>query len=63
MPRPKKPEAQRRSKLFFVRLLPCELKELEEASRERRESISAILRNGAAMYLKQRRAVLGPQGD
>jgi len=54
MARPRKPDGQRRSKLFFVRLLPAELAELEEASRRRHESVSAILRNGAALYLKQR---------
>ena len=54
MSRPRKPDGERRTKLFYVRLLPCELEELEEASRRRKESISAILRNGAAMYLKPR---------
>ncbi len=54
MPRPRKPDGERRSKLFFIRLLPCELERLEQASRQRKESISAILRNGADMYLKQR---------
>ncbi len=63
MSRPRKPDGQRRSKLFFIRLLPCELEELEQASRERKESISAILRNGAALYLKQRSFVPATRGD
>ena len=53
MARPRKPDGERRSKLFFIRLLPGELAELEQASRLRKESISAILRNGAALYLRQ----------
>ncbi|MBZ5647104.1 MAG: hypothetical protein LAN37_07775 [Acidobacteriia bacterium] len=53
MGRPRKPESQRRSKLFFLRLLPSEMAELERASRDRNESIAAILRNGAALYLNR----------
>ena len=66
MPRPRKPDGERRSKLFFIRLLPRELERLEEASRQRKESISAILRNGAEMYLQQRPAApaaSGAEGD
>ena len=51
MGRPRKPESERRSKLFFLRLLPSEMAELERAARERHQSIAAILRNGAALYL------------
>ncbi len=51
MGRPRKPESERRSKLFFLRLLPSEMAELERAARDRHESIAAILRNGAALYL------------
>ena len=51
MGRPRKPDSERRSKLFFLRLLPSEMAELERAARDRHESIAAILRNGAALYL------------
>ncbi len=51
MGRPRKPESERRSRLFFLRLLPSVMAELERAARDRHESIAAILRNGAALYL------------
>ena len=51
MARPRKPDSERRSKVFFVRLLPREMEQLSRAARELRVPISAILRNGAALFL------------
>ncbi len=51
MGRPRKPDSERRSKLFYLRLLPREMEELSRAARERNLSVADILRNGAALYL------------
>ncbi len=51
MGRPRKPDSERRSKLFYLRLLPREMEELARAARERHLSVAAILRHGAALYL------------
>ena len=53
MGRPPKPEDQRRSKLFPLRLTPGEIAELEAASRTLGESIADIFRKGAKLYLKR----------
>lgn len=51
MARPRKPESERRSKIFYLRLLPREMEELSRAAREQNLTIAAILRYGAALYL------------
>ena len=51
MGRPRKPESERRSKLFYLRLLPREMEELSRAARELHLPIADILRHGAALYL------------
>ncbi len=51
MARPRKPESERRSKIFYLRLLPREMEELSRAARERNLTIAAILRHGATLYL------------
>ncbi len=48
---PRKPESKRRSKIFYLRLLPQEYDELSRAAREQKTTIAAILRHGAALYL------------
>ena len=53
MGRPPKPEAQRRSKLFPLRLTPGEIAELEAASHRLGESVAEIFRKGAKLYLKR----------
>ena len=53
MGRPPKPEAQRRSKLFPLRLTPGEMAELETASRRLGETVAAIFRKGAKLYIKR----------
>ena len=67
MARPRKPDSERRSKLFYVRLLPREMEELARAARERHLSVADILRNGAALYLSTGTASPakgpGPAGD
>jgi len=50
MGRPPKPEAERRSKLFPLRLTPGEIAEFEAASRRLGESVAAILRKGGMLY-------------
>lgn len=52
MGRPPKPEHLRRSKLFPLRLTPGEMRELEAASRKLRETVAAIFRKGAMLYIK-----------
>ena len=42
----------RRSERFFLRLTPGEMAELEQASRKLEEPVAAILRNGAAAYIR-----------
>lgn len=51
MGRPRKPESERRSKIFYLRLSPQEYEELSRVARERKITIAAILRYGAALYL------------
>ncbi len=51
MGRPRKPESERRSKIFYLRLLPQEYEELSRVAREQNLTIAAILRYGAALYL------------
>ncbi len=51
MGRPRKPETERRSKIFYLRLLPQEYEELSRVAREQKTTIAAILRHGAALYL------------
>ncbi len=53
MGRPPKPEEQRRSKLFPLRLTPGEIAELEAASRRLGESVAEIFRKGAALYVER----------
>ena len=53
MGRPPKPEEQRRSKLFPLRLTPGEMAELEAASRRLGESVAEIFRKGAALYVER----------
>jgi hypothetical protein len=54
MGRPFIPEHQRRSKLFPLRLSPCETAELENASRQLGEPVAVILRKGAALYIRKK---------
>jgi len=51
--RPPKPEHLRRSKLFPLRLTPSEWTELSAASRQLKESVAVILRNGALLYIQK----------
>lgn len=51
MGRPPKTASERRSKLFPLRLTPGELAELESASRSLGESVAAIFREGAKLYM------------
>ena len=51
MGRPPKPESERRSKLFPLRLTPGEMAELETASRSLGESVADIFRKGAKLYI------------
>jgi hypothetical protein len=51
MGRPPKPESERRSKLFPLRLTPGEVAELESASRHLGESVAEIFRKGAKLYV------------
>jgi len=53
MGRPPKPAAERRSKLFPLRLLPGEIAALEAASRRLGETVSEILRKGARLYIER----------
>lgn len=54
MGRPPKPENERRSKLFPLRLTPGEIAELESASRRLGETVADIFRKGAKLYLKSK---------
>jgi hypothetical protein len=51
MGRPPKPESERRSKLFPLRLTPGEIAELESASRRLGETVADIFRKGAKLYI------------
>lgn len=51
MGRPRKPDSERRSRTFYLRLLPSEMEELSRVAREQKLTIAAILRYGAALYL------------
>ena len=51
MGRPPKPEGQRRSELFLLRLTPGEIEELESASRRLGETVADIFRKGAKLYI------------
>jgi hypothetical protein len=53
MGRPPKPENERRSKLFPLRLTPGEMAELESASRRLGETVAEIFRKGAELYIKR----------
>ena len=53
MGRPPKPEAQRRSKLFPLRLTPGEMAELESASRRLGETVAEIFRKDAKLYVER----------
>ncbi len=53
MGRPPKPEAERRSKLFPLRLTPGEMAELESASRRLGETVADIFRKGAKLYVER----------
>ena len=53
MGRPPKPESERRSKLFPLRLTPGEISELESASRRLGETVADIFRKGAKLYIKR----------
>jgi hypothetical protein len=52
--RPLKPEHLRRSKMFPLRLTPSEWAALSAASRQLKESVAAILRTGAALYIRRK---------
>ena len=51
--RPPKPERERRSKLFPLRLTPGEIMELEAASRRLGETVADIFRKGAKLYVQR----------
>ena len=51
MGRPPKPEGERRSRLFPLRLTPGEVEELESASRRLGETVADIFRKGAKLYI------------
>jgi hypothetical protein len=53
MGRPPKPEDQRRSKSFLLRLTPAELAAFEAASRRLGESVADLLRKGAKLYAER----------
>lgn len=55
MGRPRKPDSERRSELFYLRLLPREKEELARAARELHVTVADILRAGAALYLSAAR--------
>lgn len=54
MGRPSIPEHHRRSNLFPLRLSPGETAVLKKASRLLGESVAAILRKGAILYIKKK---------
>ena len=51
MGRPPKPESERRSKLFPLRLTPGEIAELESAACRLGETVADIFRKGAKLYI------------
>ena len=53
MGRPPKPEDQRRSRIFLLRLTLGEMAELETASRSLGESVADIFRKGAKLYVER----------
>jgi len=53
MGRPPKPENERRSKLFPLRLTVGEIAELEAAARRLGVTIAEIFREGAKLYVKR----------
>ncbi len=53
MGRPPKPESERRSKLFPLRLTLGEIAELESAARRLGVTVAEIFREGAALYLER----------
>ena len=53
MGRPPKPESERRSKSFLLRLAVGEIAELESASRRLGISVAEIFRRGAKLYVER----------
>ncbi len=53
MGRPPKPEDQRRSRSFILRLTPGEMAELEADSRRLGETVADIFRKGAKLYVER----------
>lgn len=53
MGRPPKPESDRRSKMFPLRLTLGEIAELEAASLRLGETVAEIFRKGAKLYLEK----------
>jgi hypothetical protein len=53
MGRPPKPEDQRRSSSYLLRLTRGELTRLEQASRQIGDTVAEILRNGAWLYIQK----------
>ena len=53
MGRPPIPEAQRRSRLFPLRLTPGEIAEFQAASRRLGETVADIFRKGARLYIER----------
>ena len=51
--RPPKPDSERRSKLFPLRLTPNELEQYERAARRLEVTVADILRQGAALLIKR----------
>ena len=51
MGRPTKPDGERRSKLFPLRLTPGEIAELESAAYVLGVSVAEIFRQGAKLYI------------
>jgi len=54
MGRPPKPESERRSKLFPLRLTHGEIAELEAAARRLGVTVAEIFREGAKAYIEKR---------
>jgi hypothetical protein len=53
MGRPRKPEDQRRSRSFLLRLTPGEMATFEAASRRLGETVADIFRKGAKLYAER----------
>ena len=53
MGRPRKPESERRSKLFPLRLTLGEIAELESAARRLSVTVAEIFRQGAELYIER----------